>query len=226
MWPNSSLSSSSAESAPQWIATNGPLACVPHACSARATSSLPVPVGPSTSTLTEVCATRRTIARNCAIAGAWPTRPRSSAAVAARSAASSASSRAWRSARATTKRSMSGSIGLVRKSQAPSAVARSASSCSPWPVSTTTGTPAKRGISSRPISGSMCGGIARSSSTSSGRCRSKDASACSPSPATVTTWPRSRRNEPPRRWKAGSSSTSSTRPDSGESFMGWSETRG
>jgi len=221
MWPNSSLSSSSADSAPQWIATNGPVLRGLQPCSARATSSLPVPVGPSTSTLTEVCPTRRTMPRSCVIAIACPTRPRSSVAVTARSVATSASSRALRSARATTKRSMSGSIGLVRKSHAPSSVARSASSCSPWPVVTMTGTPGKRGISSSPISGSMCGGIARSSSTSSGRCCSKDASARSPSPASVTTWPRSRRKLPPRRWKAGSSSTSSTRPVSaGSSFMG------
>ena len=217
MWPKSSLSSSSADSAPQWIATKGAVRRALWACRARATSSLPVPVGPSTSTLTWVGATRRTSARSCTVAAAWPTRPMSSrpcasSACPARSAASSPSRRALCSPRATTKRSMSGSMGLVRKSQAPSSVARRASAWSPWPVSTTTGTGAKRGISSSPISGSMCGGMARSSKTSSGRRWAKAARACAPSPASVTSWPRLRKKAPPRRWKAASSSTSSTWP--------------
>ena len=107
---------------------------------------------------------------------------------------------------------MSGSIGLVRKSHAPSSVARNASSCSPWPVSTIDGHAGKARDHLEPDLRDPC------AAASPGRAaRARAAGARTPrAPVAVarevTAWPRSRRNEPPRRWKAGSSSTSSTRP--------------
>jgi hypothetical protein len=56
-WPNSSLSSRLAGSAAQLMARNGPARRGDSAWSARATSSLPVPVSPRTSTVSSVAAT-------------------------------------------------------------------------------------------------------------------------------------------------------------------------
>ena len=50
-WPNSSDSISASGIAPQLTATNGFFARAPSVCSARATSSLPVPLSPVISTL-------------------------------------------------------------------------------------------------------------------------------------------------------------------------------
>ena len=71
-WPNSSDSSRSFGIAAVLIATNGPAARGLWRCSARATSSLPVPDSPVMSTVAVDC-DRRPIARNTScIAGAWP----------------------------------------------------------------------------------------------------------------------------------------------------------
>jgi hypothetical protein len=53
-WPNSSLSISSRGIAAMLIATNGPERRLPKSCSARATSSLPVPLSPVISTVRSV----------------------------------------------------------------------------------------------------------------------------------------------------------------------------
>ena len=53
-WPNSSLSISSRGIAAMLIATNGPVAALAESCSARATSSLPVPLSPVISTVRSV----------------------------------------------------------------------------------------------------------------------------------------------------------------------------
>jgi hypothetical protein len=92
---------------------------------ARATSSLPVPLGPSAITGSRVGATRRMSARSATIGGECPIRPMSSLASSrARKAASSCASLARSTARATTTLSMSGSTGLARKSHAPASIAR------------------------------------------------------------------------------------------------------
>ena len=71
-WPKSSDSSRSFGIAAVLIATNGPRARGLCRCSARATSSLPVPDSPVISTVAFDC-DRRPIARNTScIAGAWP----------------------------------------------------------------------------------------------------------------------------------------------------------
>ena len=57
-WPKSSLSSSVSGSAAQSTATNGALAARAVAWMARATSSLPVPLSPRTSTVLSPGATR------------------------------------------------------------------------------------------------------------------------------------------------------------------------
>ena len=59
-WPNSSLASTLSASAAQFSATNGPSARRLPSWSARATSSLPAPVSPSTSTGSSLGATRTT----------------------------------------------------------------------------------------------------------------------------------------------------------------------
>ncbi len=60
-WPNSSDSSSDSVSAVQLTATNAPVARGECVWMARATSSLPVPLSPTTSTVDIVGATRATI---------------------------------------------------------------------------------------------------------------------------------------------------------------------
>ena len=64
-WPNSSVSSSVSGIAAQLIATNGPSARGLSACSARANSSLPVPLSPSSSTVASVVAARCSATVTC-----------------------------------------------------------------------------------------------------------------------------------------------------------------
>ena len=72
-WPNSSLSSRPSGRAPQSTATNGAARRDDAAWTARATSSLPVPVSPSTSTVTSALATRSSTANTSRIARDAPT---------------------------------------------------------------------------------------------------------------------------------------------------------
>jgi hypothetical protein len=60
MWPNNSLSMSSDGIAAQFTSTNGRALRGEFLCSARATSSLPVPFSPVMSTRAGVGATRST----------------------------------------------------------------------------------------------------------------------------------------------------------------------
>ena len=57
-WPNSSDSISSRGIAAMLMATKGPRARLPKLCSARATSSLPVPLSPVITTVRSVCISR------------------------------------------------------------------------------------------------------------------------------------------------------------------------
>jgi len=59
--PNSSLSNTPSAIAPQSTAMNGPDARALEAWMARATSSLPVPLSPTTSTVASVSATRAAV---------------------------------------------------------------------------------------------------------------------------------------------------------------------
>ena len=68
-WPKSSLSRSVSGIAAQLTATNGPVAALLRSWSARATSSLPVPLSPVTSTVASVSATRAMISWTFCIAG-------------------------------------------------------------------------------------------------------------------------------------------------------------
>ena len=61
-WPNSSDSISSAGTAAQFSVTNGPSRRGLRSCSARAISSLPVPVSPRMQTRVSLAATRSTCA--------------------------------------------------------------------------------------------------------------------------------------------------------------------
>ena len=71
-WPKSSFSSSASGMAAQLIATNGPLARGESWCSARESSSLPVPLSPSSSTVASVGAARWTASMVSFQAGSSP----------------------------------------------------------------------------------------------------------------------------------------------------------
>ena len=71
--PNSSDSSSVSGSPAQLTATKGRAARTLWACTARATSSLPAPLSPVTSTLASERAVRPISTRNSTIAGLSPT---------------------------------------------------------------------------------------------------------------------------------------------------------
>ena len=78
-WPKSSASSSSSVSAAQFTVDSRRCRRGPAACSARATSSLPEPLSPSTSTWNGAAATRSTRARSARIASLAPSSPSVSA---------------------------------------------------------------------------------------------------------------------------------------------------
>ncbi|MNY04339.1 hypothetical protein D3C86_1370120 [compost metagenome] len=73
-WPKISLSNRLSGRPPQLRATNGWSLRRLKSCRQRATSSLPVPVSPSISTLAEVSATLAISPRSCAMAGERPIR--------------------------------------------------------------------------------------------------------------------------------------------------------
>ena len=72
-WPKSSVSSRFSGIAAQLIATNGPSARGLSTCSARANSSLPVPLSPSRSTVASVAAARCSATVTCFSSGSSPT---------------------------------------------------------------------------------------------------------------------------------------------------------
>ena len=73
-WPKSSLSSSGSGSAAQLTATSGPSRVTSLKWIASATSSLPVPVSPVTSTLHDEDATRATRSKTSPMPGLRPKR--------------------------------------------------------------------------------------------------------------------------------------------------------
>ena len=136
-WPNSSDSSKSFGIAAVFSAIKGPLARGLCLCSARATSSLPVPDSPVISTVTLDCDSRP-IARNTScMAGACP---RISGASLRRSSISS-SRRLSSSARRISSTARSTSNGLARYSNAPPWNAATALSRSEYAVMMMTGSP-------------------------------------------------------------------------------------
>ncbi len=104
-WPNNWLSSSSPGIAAQFTATNGLAARRPWRCSARATTSLPVPVSPVISTVVSASASMPIFFWTSRSADEPPTISSSSADVAAAGASavggSSRANREKRSARPT-----------------------------------------------------------------------------------------------------------------------------
>ena len=107
------------------MATNGPFDRGLSACTARANSSLPVPLSPSSSTVASVAAARCSADDNCFMGAASPM-----IVGAPRRAASSSFSRVYSlirrrcaSARSTSNNRWSGSTGLARKSMAPAFIA-------------------------------------------------------------------------------------------------------
>ncbi len=71
-WPNNSLSTSCSGNAALFTATSGVFAPGPSRCSSRATSSLPVPLSPTISTLLGIGATRAIASRSARIGALSP----------------------------------------------------------------------------------------------------------------------------------------------------------
>ncbi len=189
-WPNISDASRFACSAPQSTATNGRARRREPSCSARATSSFPVPDSPWISTVVSVAATCRIICSSPRIATPLPSiRFAPVATSRAWSRRTSSSSRDFRPhpiAFSTTSASRSLSNGFCRKSKAPRLIADTASSIVPRPVRITTGTPGcaspARASTSKPLPSPS----ARSVITSS-KARRSSWSCASASPAAVST---------------------------------------
>ncbi len=167
--PKSSLSSSVSGIAAQLIATKAPSRRAESAWIARAKSSLPVPLSPSSRTVASVAATRSVSARTARIAADSPTIGGS-----VRDCASAKSrdcrERARRSiARATRRRSRSGSTGLVMKSSAPCFMASTAVSMEPNAVMTITGSVGSSAIAASRTAMPSAPGSRRSVRTRSAR---------------------------------------------------------
>jgi hypothetical protein len=139
-WPKSSLSRRVSAKAAQLTATNGRSRRGLAAWMDRATSSLPVPVSPVTSTVAWVGPTRSTRSRTRARPGLEPTiSPTARLRTSRRRRAFSRTSSTLSVARATTERTWAGTKGLVMKSKAPRRMASTASSTVAKAVSRTTG---------------------------------------------------------------------------------------
>ena len=132
-WPKSSLSRRLPLSAAHSTATKGPFARGERAWSACATSSLPVPLGPSISTVACVGAAWRMRWNTFCIASEVPVmslRPCLTSSSLRSDTTSSSNARVF-SAFATRRSSWSRSTGFVRKSSAPSFIASTARSTEP-----------------------------------------------------------------------------------------------
>ncbi len=143
-WPNSSDSSSCAGSAAQLSSTKGLSRRGPLKCSARATSSLPVPVSPRTSTAgaSPSCSLRFSV-QQLAQRGVQRQHAGGLALQVLRSAPSPSRRRWYTSslsflhcavARSSSMPSLASATGLVRKSSAPAFMASTAISTLAWPV--------------------------------------------------------------------------------------------
>ncbi len=146
-WPKSSDSSRPSGMAAQETVTKGPSRRAPASWMARATSSLPVPDSPDTSTVASVPATLRTCSSTRCMGSERPTSPwgswsrsrsSSSASARPRSARAPRRSRAISIAFSTRARSTSGEKGFSMKSMAPRAMASTAVAMVPWAEITTT----------------------------------------------------------------------------------------
>ena len=179
--PKSSLSSSSDGIAAVLSATKGLRARGDSRCSARATSSLPVPVSPVTSTPSGACA-KRPMARNSAcIAGVSPTSP-SVAAICAAGTASAAPvatprrARTGASACSASATAASRSNGLERNSCAPPRKAPAVLAISVYALITITGSCGCRALSASNSTRPSSPGIRTSVNSRSGAGRSPMAS--------------------------------------------------
>jgi hypothetical protein len=178
-WPKSSDSSSASGMAAQEMVTKGPAARRLPAWRARATSSLPVPDSPSTSTVASVAATLRTCSRTRRIGSESPTMPEGSrsrawsasmASARPRSVRAPRRSRAISAAFSTRARSTSGGKGFSMKSVAPARMASTAVAMVPWAETTSTvasgSRSRRRRTTSRPSTGTMRRSV---TTTSAGR---------------------------------------------------------
>ena len=168
-WPNSSLSSIVSGTAAQLNATNGPVLRGPRWCTARATSSLPVPLSPVISTVASVSARRASIAYTSCITGLSPimsTGGRWRATV-SRSCLFSSLSCLCSSARSSVSSSSGIWIGLAMKSYAPARIAATAVSMLPNAVTNTIGRSGQLACARRHSSSPVMPGMLRSVMTAS-----------------------------------------------------------
>ncbi len=197
---------SSSGIAAQFTLMNGPSARSLASCSARATSSLPVPLSPRMRTRAGVGATSLICSRMAWMAAESPTmtrRPRSRSRWTLNSLASERTRKALRTASTTRSREH----GFSRKSKAPSRVASTAVAMVPWPEIMITGHCVSRARRRRRVSRPSMPGKRTSRITRSMRSRSASASASSPFSASATSKPSERSTMPKVRRMFRSSST-------------------
>ena len=115
-WPNSSDSKTSRGSAPQCSGTNGRSARAERSWIARATSSFPVPLSPSTSTVESVGATRSTMRSTSCMRALFVRMPPNGSAPGARDRSATLSRRScpFSAALRTRRSSSSIRVGLLR----------------------------------------------------------------------------------------------------------------
>ena len=156
--------------------------------SERATTSLPVPLSPRTSTVMSVSATCSMMSRTSRMRMLSPQRSRRSVSERACSRRRSTSRFSSRFSSAFWKASSSSSTskGLRRKSEAPRRMASTMFRAWPWPESITTGTSGSRFLSSASTARPSMPGNTTSRVIRSGRERSSDPRASSPSAAANT----------------------------------------
>ncbi len=186
-WPKSSDSMRLSGIAAQFTCTNGPAFTSEPSWIARATSSLPVPLGPTMRTVAGVGAAFATSASSRRIASLFPTRR-----VMPRRDFSSRFSRARRVESRTRRsafRTCSDESGFSRKSSAPACTASIAVFTSPWPEMTITGVAIPRARSFASVSSPSWPGILMSRSTASWSGASETAFA--PEATAVTSYPSS-----------------------------------
>ena len=207
--PNMSDSSSVSTTAAQLTTTNGPSGRSPASWMARATSSLPVPLSPVTSTMVLPRATRPMVLKISFIARVPPTM--AVALPATRAVSMASSSRGVSSRRTTAASSSSTSTGLWMYSSAPFCMASMVVSMSWKAVITTTCNRASRALRSGSTSSPERPGMRTSRMTRSGCQSDARASPVSASCATAVSNPCARRCSSSVRALAWSSSTTRMR---------------
>ena len=206
VWPNSSDSISSSGIAAQLTSMNGPPWRLLRPWIDRATSSLPVPFSPNTSTRPLVGAAIATCSRNWTIASLSPTMVRRRSTRARRSRFSASRVRC-RMALRTTRTVFSSESGFSTKSYAPILIARTADSMLPWPEITITWASTCRSRRRVSVASPSIPGSQMSSTMTSKLLRVTRSRQASPVSTASTSYSSSRSTPPSADLTPGSSST-------------------